>query len=63
MTEDRGKRPPGRPRGRIYGTGRQLRMSEGDLAAAAYLARLWGCSLSEALRRAVREVARREGMK
>jgi len=56
------KRPRGRPPGRTYPLGITIRMTPAERAAASRLGERWGCGATEAIRRALREAARREGV-
>ena len=55
-------RPRGRPKGQGYPVSKHLRLRAEDGAELQRLAAHWRCSDSEAIRRAIRETARREGV-
>lgn len=57
-----GIRRAGRPPGRDYQIRRTLKMRAADDRTARALAQRWDCPVSEAIRRAVRDAARREGL-
>ena len=54
------EKPRGRPVGQPYPVRKLLRMSEADAVDLERLAEVWRCSEAEALRRALREAAKRE---
>ena len=56
------KRKPGRPTGRRFPARKLTKMTDAQLAELKRLAAHWGCSENEAVRRALRETARREGV-
>jgi hypothetical protein len=56
------ERRPGRPKGLAYPVIKQLRLRQDDADDLKALSERWRCSEAEAMRRAIREAAKREGV-
>lgn len=63
MSEEPKRRGRGRPVGPIYPGGKHVRLTAEDLEDLEYLKRAWRTTDSDVLRRALREMARREKRK